>query len=232
MQKLVAYIRVSTQAQGRSGLGIDAQRAMIERFAEGEGADVVSEFLEVETGKGSDALERRPQLSAALNEARRIGGAVVVAKLDRLSRNVHFISGMMAQRVSFMVAEFGSKTDPFMLHIYAALSEKERSLISERTKAALAAKIAQGAKLGNHTNLAEAQMLGGLARRRQAAKRDANILPVIDQIKGSGATSYRQIAAALNARAISPPHGGKWQPTTVRNIIARRHLAALSAGAS
>lgn len=224
MQKIVAYIRVSTQAQGRSGLGIDAQRAIIERFAEGEGADIVNEFVEVETGKGSDALDRRPQLRTAFDEARMIGGVVVVAKLDRLSRNVHFISGMMAQKVQFIVAEFGSKTDPFMLHIYAALSEKERNLISERTKMALAAKIANGAKLGNHTNLADAQALGGAARRDAATKRDKNILPLIDQIRESGATSYRQIAAALNTRAVSPPRGGKWQPTTVRNIIARRHL--------
>jgi DNA invertase Pin-like site-specific DNA recombinase len=219
---MVAYIRVSTQAQGRSGLGIDAQRAMIQRFVEGEGASLVGEFVEVETGKGSDALDRRPQLRAALDEARRVGGSVIVAKLDRLSRNVHFISGMMAQKVPFMVAEFGSKTDPFMLHIYAALSEKERSLISERTKAALAAKIAQGAKLGNRTNLAEAQSLGGAARRQDAAKRDANILPLIDLIKGTGATSYRQIAAALDERGVNAPRGGDWHPTTVRNIIIRQ----------
>ncbi len=222
MQRMVAYIRVSTQAQGRSGLGIDAQRAMIQRFVEGEGASLVGEFVEVETGKGSDALDRRPQLRAALDEARRVGGSVIVAKLDRLSRNVHFISGMMAQKVPFMVAEFGSKTDPFMLHIYAALSEKERSLISERTKAALAAKIAQGAKLGNRTNLAEAQSLGGAARRQDAAKRDANILPLIDLIKGTGATSYRQIAAALDERGVNAPRGGDWHPTTVRNIIIRQ----------
>lgn len=226
MQKLVSYIRVSTQAQGRSGLGIEAQRATIDRFAEGEGANIASEFVEVETGKGSDAMERRPELRSALEEARRIGGAVVVAKLDRISRHVHFISGIMAQRVPFMVAEFGYNTDPFMLHIYAALSEKARSLISEITKAALGAKIAKGAKLGNPTNLAEAQALGGAARRREAARRDANMLPVIDYIQGLGVTSYRQIAAALNARTICSPRGGKWHPTTVRNIILRRHLAA------
>ena len=226
MKKLVAYLRVSTQAQGHSGLGLEAQRAMVERFASSENAEIVAEFVEVETGKGSDALDRRPQLAAALDQARQIGGAVVVAKLDRLSRNVHFISGLMAHRVPFVVAELGSNTDPFMLHIYAALSEKERNLISERTKAALAVKIAQGAKLGNRTNLAEAQALGGATIRREAAKRDANLLPVIDQITAAGATSYRQIADQLNARRISAPRGGKWQPTTVRNVIVRREGAA------
>lgn len=226
MKKLVAYLRVSTQAQGQSGLGLEAQRAMIERFANSEGAEIVAELVEVETGKGADALDRRPQLAAALDQARQIGGAVVVAKLDRLSRNVHFISGLMAHRVPFVVAELGSNTDPFMLHIYAALSEKERNLISERTKAALAVKIAQGAKLGNRTNLAEAQALGGATIRREAAKRDANLLPVIDQITAAGATSYRQIAEQLNARSISSPRGGKWQPTTVRNVMVRREGAA------
>ena len=226
MKKLVAYLRVSTQAQGHSGLGLEAQRAMIERFATSEGAEIVAELVEVETGKGSDALDRRPKLAAALDQARQIGGAVVVAKLDRLSRNVHFISGLMAHRVPFVVAELGSNTDPFMLHIYAALSEKERNLISERTKAALAVKIAQGAKLGNRTNLAEAQALGGATIRREAAKRDANLLPVIDQITAAGATSYRQIAEQLNARSISSPRGGKWQPTTVRNVMVRREGAA------
>src|SRR5277367_5416307 len=154
---LVAYFRVSTREQGRSGLGIDAQRAAVARFAAAEGYEVVGEFVEIETGKGADAIERRPQLAAALAEARRHGKcAVAVSKLDRLSRDVHFISGLMAHRVPFLVADLGTDADPFMLHLFAALAEKERALISQRTKAALAVAKARGAQLGN-PRLAEAR---------------------------------------------------------------------------
>ena len=130
MEQAIAYLRVSTQRQHRSGLGIDAQRSAIARFAATESA----EYVEAETGKGSDALERRPQLAAALAAAKAAKCSVVVAKLDRLSRDVAFVAGLMAQRVPFIVAELGRDADPFMLHIYAALAEKERRLISERTK--------------------------------------------------------------------------------------------------
>src|SRR6266511_4530581 len=160
MGKAVAYLRVSTQQQHRSGLGIEAQRAAIARFAEGEGIRIIAEFVEAETGKGADALDRRPRLAAALAAARSAKCAVLVSKLDRLSRDVAFVSGLMAQRVPFIVAELGRDADPFMLHLYAALAEKERRLISERTKAALAAKKAQGARLGNPTNLGEAGSIG------------------------------------------------------------------------
>lgn len=146
-QCAIAYYRVSTQRQGRSGLGLDAQRNAIARFAEGEGLQILAEFTEVETGKGADALDRRPQLAAALALARQQKCPVLVAKLDRLSRDVAFISGLMAQRVPFIVAELGADADPFMLHLYAALAEKERRLISERTKAALASRKTTGVKL-------------------------------------------------------------------------------------
>jgi len=136
MKSAVAYYSVSTQRQGRSGLGIEAQRATVARFAEAEGMALLGEFFEVETGKGADALDRRPQLAAALEAARKAKCPVVVAKLDRLSRDVAFISGLMAQRVPFIVAELGADADPFMLHLYAALAEKEWRLISERTRAA------------------------------------------------------------------------------------------------
>ncbi len=145
MRQAVAYIRVSTGQQGKSGLGIEAQREAIARFAAAEGCELLAEVVEVETGKGSDALDRRPKLAEALAKARKAKVPVVVAKLCRLSRDVAFISGLMAQRVPFIVAELGADADPFMLHIYAALAEKERHLISDRTRAALAAKKAQGA---------------------------------------------------------------------------------------
>jgi len=159
MGGLVTYLRVSTSQQGKSGLGIEAQREALARFAQAEGLDIVAEHLEVETGKGSDALDRRPQLKAALAQARRHRCPVAVAKLDRLSRDVHFISGLMAQRVPFLVAELGADVDPFMIHIYAALAEKERALISQRTKAALAAAKARGVRLGN-PSIAKAQAAG------------------------------------------------------------------------
>ena len=146
---LIGYVRVSTSQQGRSGLGIEAQREALERFAASEGFELTRVFVEVETGKGSDALERRPELAAALNKARRQKCSVAVAKLDRLSRDVHFISGLMAHRVPFVVAELGADVDPFILHLFAALAEKERAMISTRTKAALAAAKARGVELGS-----------------------------------------------------------------------------------
>ena len=126
-----------TQRQHRSGLGIEAQRSAIERFAATESLKIAAEYVEAETGKGSDALDRRPQLAAALAAAKVAKCSVVVAKLDRLSRDVAFVAGLMAQRVPFIVAELGRDADPFMLHLYAALAEKERRLISERTRSAL-----------------------------------------------------------------------------------------------
>lgn len=178
MQPAVAYYRVSTERQGRSGLGLDAQRERCAAFAAQQGYQVAAVFTEVETGKGSDALDRRPHLAQALAAARRLRCPVLVAKLDRLSRDVHFIAGLMVQRVPFLVAELGADVDPFMLHIYAALAEKERRMISERTRAALAARKRQGAQLGNRTNLASAQAAGA-ARTAEAARRFAeNVAPL------------------------------------------------------
>jgi DNA invertase Pin-like site-specific DNA recombinase len=159
---LVGYIRVSTSQQGRSGLGIEAQREALERFAAAEGFTLGRIFVEVETGKGADALDRRPQLAAALGEARRQRCAVAVAKLDRLSRDVHFISGLMAHRVPFVVAELGPDVDPFILHLFAAFAEKERAMISARTKAALAAAKARGVALGGQSS----RRLGSVPLRR------------------------------------------------------------------
>jgi DNA invertase Pin-like site-specific DNA recombinase len=177
--------------------------------------------VEVETGKGADALERRPQLATALAAARKAKASVVVAKLDRLSRDVAFISGLMAQRVPFIVAELGVDCDPFMLHIYAELAQKERSLIAERTRAALAAKKAQGAVLGNRTNLAEAQA-AGVARVKQAADAfAANVLPIVRQVQASGVKASKEIAEALNARGVKTSRGGQWHPTSVRLLLAR-----------
>src|SRR3954447_19059608 len=160
MDRAVAYYRVSTRQQQRSGLGIEAQRAAVERFAQPENIKIIAEYVEAETGKGAAALERRPQLAAALAAAKAAKCCVLVSKLDRLSRDVAFVAGFMAQRVRFIVAELGRDADPFMLHLYAALAEKERRHFSERTKAALAAKKATGTVLGNPSNLAQAGELG------------------------------------------------------------------------
>jgi DNA invertase Pin-like site-specific DNA recombinase len=220
MHQAVAYIRVSSAQQGRSGLGIEAQRAAIARFAEAEGIEILAEHVEVETGKGSDALARRPQLAAALAAARKAKAPVIVAKLDRLSRDVAFIAGLMAQHVPFIVAELGTDADPFMLHLYAALAEKERALIAQRTRDALAAAKERGTRLGN-PNLAVAQAKGSASVARQADAFAANVLPIIREIEGSGAKSLRTIAAALNARGISTARGGRWEAATVRNVRAR-----------
>jgi DNA invertase Pin-like site-specific DNA recombinase len=217
---LIGYVRVSTATQGRSGLGIQAQQEALARFAQAEGYELARMFVEVETGKGSDALERRPQLAAALAEARRKRCSIGVAKLDRLSRDVHFISGLMAHRVSFVVAELGADVDPFILHLFAALAEKERAMIGARTKAALAAAKARGVKLGG-PKLAQAREMALETIATAADNHAANVLPIIREIRKGGATTLREIADALNARGIQTARGGQWYATTVSNVLAR-----------
>ncbi len=222
MQTAISYVRVSTEKQGRSGLGIAAQRNAIARFADTEGFDLIDEFVEVESGKGSDALDRRPQLAEALSAARKADSPVIVAKLCRLSRDVHFISGLMAHRVPVIVTELGKDVDPFLLHLYAALAEKERSLISQRTKEALAARKAKGKRLGNRRNLRQAQAKGRNRASVKAAQYAANVLPIIREIQLSGVSSYFGIAEALNARGVRTARGGRWHATTVRNLLVRQ----------
>ncbi len=219
MKPLVSYIRVSTSGQGKSGLGIEAQRAAIARFAETEGFEIVDEHVEIETGKGADALERRPKLAAALAGARRQKCAVVVAKLDRLSRDVAFVSGLMAHKVPFVVAELGADADPFMLHLFAALAEKERAMISARTTAALQAAKERGVVLGN-PRLAEVRGKGVEANKAAADQFAANVLPIITPMRAVGA-SLRKIADALNARRIPTARGGTWAATQVADILSR-----------
>jgi DNA invertase Pin-like site-specific DNA recombinase len=221
MESAVAYLRVSTQRQQRSGLGIEAQRNAIARFAEAEGLTIIGEYVEAESGKGADALDLRPQLAAALATARKAKCSVVVAKLDRLSRDVAFVSGLMAQRVPFIVAELGRDADPFMLHLYAALAEKERQLISERTKAALAAKKASGIRPGNPRNIAQA---GELGRNVQAATANdfvAGVMPIIEGIRNTGATALEAITQALNQCGIRTARGAKWHASSVMNVLER-----------
>lgn len=221
MKPIVSYVRVSSQQQGKSGLGIEAQQRANARFAADNDFEIVFEFVEVETGKGTDAMDRRPQLAAALVHARKLGCPVLVAKLDRLSRDVHFISGLMAHRVPFIVGELGADADAFMLHLYAALAEKERALIAERTRVALAAAKERGTVLGNRTNLGEAQAKGRKVQADAADQHAANISAVIEQVRRAGAANLRQIAEALNARGIKTARGGDWHPQTVKRILDR-----------
>ena len=172
-------------------------------------------------GRAADALDRRPQLAAALAAAKAMKCSVVVAKLDRLSRDVAFVAGLMAQRVPFIVAELGRDADPFMLHLYAALAEKERRLIAERTKAALAAKKATGIALGNPWNLAEAGELGRAALIQGADDLAQRLAPVLRTVRSEGANTLRSTADALNRRGIKSPRGGLWHPSSVANLLYR-----------
>jgi DNA invertase Pin-like site-specific DNA recombinase len=197
------------------------QRAAVERFAEAEGIPLVAEFVEAESGKGADALDRRPQLAAALALARQRERHVVVAKLDRLSRDVAFISGLMAQRVPFIVTELGADADPFMLHLYAALAEKERRLISDRTRAALAQRKLLGAKLGNRSNAAEAAARGRLVQSAEADRLAAAVLPIVDRLRAQGAMTLAELAAGLNERGVRTPRGRQWHVSSVLNVLNR-----------
>lgn len=221
IRPLVTYLRVSTDRQGRSGLGLEAQRKALGEFASANGFTIIAEHVEVETGKGSDALDRRPQLAAALACARKLKCSVGVAKLDRLSRDVAFIAGLMAQRVPFLVAELGEGVDPFVLHLYAALAEKERAMISARTKVALAGLKARGVRLGNRTNLAEASKAGSESVAREADAFARNTRPVIASIQDAGKTTLRAIADELNTRAVPTARGGAWTATAVKRVLER-----------
>ena len=209
MKSAIAYVRVSTAQQGKSGLGLDAQQAALARFADAEGYSLVETYQEIETGKGSDALERRPQLSAALKAARKRKAPIIVAKLDRLSRDVHFISGLMTHKTPFIVAELGADADPFMLHIYAALAEKERRYISQRTRDALQAKKAQGVKLGGLN-------AKGIANREEAQQRAEALRPIFAGLAGM---SHRKMAVELNAMGVPTPAGGQWHAVTVKRVL-------------
>jgi DNA invertase Pin-like site-specific DNA recombinase len=231
MKPLVAYYRVSTRAQGRSGLGLDAQREAVTRFAEAEGFEIAAEFTEIESGKGADALDRRPRLREALAEARQRGRGtpVVVAKLDRLSRDVHFVSGLVAQRVPFISVELGADVEPFLLHLFAALAEKERAMISARTKAALAAAKARGVVLGG-PRLAEARALSNAAQKAEADAHARSVMPAIHEAQAAGAKSFRQLAAALTGRGIATARGGRWEAATVRNVLRRPQVSLANHG--
>lgn len=226
--KFIAYFRVSTQRQGQSGLGLEAQRAAVMAYL--AGGNLVAEFTEVESGKRND----RPQLAAALAACRKQRATLVIAKLDRLARNVAFIANLMDAGVPFIAADNPHATR-LTLHIYAAIAEHEAKAISDRTRAALAAAKARGKRLGWSMPSRRQEQHRATARavRANKGKADlfaANVLPIVAQVRAAGITTLEGIAAALNARGIKTARGGHWHPTTVRNLLAREP-AALSAAA-
>lgn len=220
MNTAIAYVRVSTAKQGKSGLGMEAQLAAIRSFAQAEGLDVVEVLTEVETGKGSDALAKRPQLRAALDKAKMMQCPVIVAKLDRLSRDVAFIAGLMAERVPFIVTELGKDADPFMLHIWAAMAEKERRMISERTKAALAAAKARGVVLGGYRGgPAPDNSKGTKAAQDKAEAFKERVRPMVAEMHAQ-AMSLREIAAELMRLGVKTSRGGeRWTAAGVKRCL-------------
>jgi DNA invertase Pin-like site-specific DNA recombinase len=222
--KFVSYLRVSTDRQGKSGLGLEAQRKAVEDYLNGGNWELIAEFVEVETGKRDD----RPKLQEALHRAKVTGAALVIAKLDRLSRNLAFIATLQDSGARFVAADMPEANET-MIQFMAVIAQHERKMISTRTKAALAAAKARGTKLGN-PNLAALQSVGagqpgwtaGADSNRDAADKFAHdVLPVIEAIRGGGITSLKGIAAALNDRGILTARGGQWYATTVRNILNR-----------
>ncbi|MGB7830342.1 MAG: recombinase family protein [Pseudolabrys sp.] len=213
--KWVSYLRVSTDKQGKSGLGLEAQRKAVADFLNGGRWQLLTEFVEVESGNRSD----RPQLASALAACKKHKAKLVIAKLDRLARNVNFVSGLMETGVEFVAADmpFANK---LTIHILAAVAEHEREAISARTKAALAAAKARGVKLGG-PKLRLAQLNGATANKAEADRFAANTLPLIREAQKAGASSLRAIADILNARGVRTARGGKWAATQVRDIMLR-----------
>jgi DNA invertase Pin-like site-specific DNA recombinase len=219
----IAYLRVSTSDQGRSGLGLAAQRDAIKAFAQSEGMIVEQWHEEVETGKGSDALDRRPTLAKALSEAKKRGLPVLVSKLDRLSRDVHFISGLMVKQVEFIVAELGRQADPFVLHLYASLAEKERQLISSRTRAGLQAAKRKGKALGTAARAASPEQLirAGAASTARADEFAKKMRPHVRMAMADAGNSYTQAAELLNAAKQTTAEGKAWDRRSVAAVVGR-----------
>lgn len=216
--KFVSYLRVSTSRQGASGLGLEAQRVAVTAYLNGGDWKLVQEVLEVESGKRND----RPALADALRLCRKHRATLVIAKLDRLARNVAFISNLMESGVEFIACDM-PQANRFVVHVLAAVAEHEAEAVSKRTKAALAAAKARGTHLGGRRVSAERWDEIGLearvARTAEADKWAANLLPAIRSIQTAGAVSLRQIAAGLNDRNITTPRGGDWSAVQVQRAL-------------
>jgi len=210
---------VSTQRQGRSGLGLEAQRKAVTDYLNGGSWELVQEVIEVESGKNKD----RPKLAEALRLCRVYNATLLVAKLDRLARNVAFISALMESKVRFVAADL-PEANELTVHIMAAMAEYEAKAISARTKAALAAAKRKGTRLGGlRWNLASVSRQGrALAlkvRQEKAGKRAADLLPVVEAIRSEGAASLRQIASVLNERGITTSRGGQWSAVQIQRLF-------------
>ena len=215
--RAIAYLRVSTTEQGNSRLGLEAQRAAVEAFAQREGIQLLDVVEEVESGGLDPSL--RPVLAAAMVAAKKKKAHILVAKLDRLSRDVHAISGLMKRDVKFWVAELGVDVDQFTLHLYAALAEKERKLIGQRTSAALQSKIAAGWKAGN-PDLQKHLHKSHATNTAKADKFAKIVMPAIGRMLGAG-MSRLAIANELNAAGMPTARGGAWTSASVGNILKR-----------
>jgi DNA invertase Pin-like site-specific DNA recombinase len=223
--KFVSYLRVSTQKQGDSGLGLEAQRSAVQAHLNGGKWKIVAEVVEIESGKKND----RPQLANALRLCRLHGATLLVAKLDRLARNIHFISGLMEAKVRFTAADM-PEADETQLNIMAVFAQHEARMISNRTKAALKAAKARGTALGGRRisvkRLAEIGVDGrkasALVRSQKATAYSGDVLGIIEDIRESeGAATLREIAAALNERGIGTPRGGEWSAVQVQRVLSR-----------
>ena len=219
--RFVAYYRVSTEKQGRSGLGLEAQRTAVEAFLNGGSWKLVAELTEIESGKRAE----RPKLAEAVKAAKKHRATLVIAKLDRLSRNVAFIANLMEAGVEFVAADM-PHANRLTVHILAAVAEHEREMISQRTRAALAAVKSRGVQLGNRSNIEVAQARSRQARMVQADQFASNILPVVLQIKGAGVQTLSGIAETLNARGLRTARGGEWQAVQVKRVLERHRVAA------
>lgn len=215
--KFVAYYRVSTQKQGQSGLGLEAQQASVISYLNGGAWQLIGELIEVETGKGANALEKRPKLRAALDICRKQGATLIIAKLDRLARNVHFVSGLLETGCDFVAADM-PQANKVMIQMHAGMSEWERDQISTRTKAALAAAKARGVKLGiaGFSNLKR-----NIEKRKDIADIfAAKLAGVIQGFKASG-LSQRAMVAQLNQLGIRTAKGGEWSLLQLQRVMAR-----------
>ena len=213
--KFVAYFRVSTDRQGKSGLGLDAQRDTVLSYMNGGRWSLVAEFTEIESGKRND----RPELEKALAACKKQKAKLVIAKLDRLSRNLAFIATLMDSGVEFIAVD-NPHANKLTVHILAAVAQHEREIISARTSAALKAAKARGRRLGN-PRLSEARQHAAVAKKESADRYAANVLPVIRDIQRSGIRSLRGVARALAARGIPTARGGAWTPVQVSAILQR-----------
>ena len=214
-RRFIAYYRVSTDKQGQSWLGLDAQRKAVMDFLNGGQWDLIAEFTEIESGKCAD----RPELARALEACRRHKARLVIAKLDRLSRNVAFIATVMESGVEFVAVD-NPHANKLTVHILAAVAQHEREMISERTKAALQAAKARGKHLGN-PRIADAAAMGRTALKLANDQFAANVFPVIRELQAAGVTSANAVAAKLNERKVATRRGGRWTHVQVRSILER-----------